>query len=111
MFMYTSHEYVTKESLKKEDFKGRNICNKKFSWKKFSRKEIFVNLPPICDNEFLEIYQKFPIHENFFPEINQKYLFAKINSAKNDIFPKKFSGTRIVFYIINGSQSKHIQNH
>ena len=43
-----------------------------------------------------------------FLEINQKYTFAKINSAKNDIFPKQLSGTRIVFYIINGSKSKQI---
>ena len=67
-------------------------------------------MPLIRENKFREIYQKFSICENFFREINLKYPFAKIISAKNDIFPKKFSGTRIVFYIINGSKSKQIQN-
>ena len=83
---------------------------------KFLRQEIFARksfheFALIRKNKFREIYQKFLIRKNFFREINQKYPFAKINSAKNDIFPKKCSGTRIVFYIINGSKSKQIQNH
>ena len=73
--------------------------------------EICTNLPLIRENKFREIYQKFPVRENFFCKINQKYPFSKINSTKKDIFPKKFSGTRIVFGIINGNKSKQIQNH
>ena len=87
-----------------------NFRDKKSSWKEFSREAIFANLALIRKSKFREIYQKFLIPENFIREIKQKYPFAKINSPQNDSFQNKFSGNRIVFYIINGSKSKQIQN-
>ena len=101
----------TSKNVANTTFKGRNFRDKKILRNKFSREEIFPNLPLIRENKFREIYQKFSIRENFFRDINQKYPFAKITSAKNDIFPNKFSWSRIVFYTINGGKSKQIQNH